>query len=153
VSNRKSRAPSRVIFASTVVLFLTFLTGGAESGPPSPIAGEWHSDVFVDPNLSGNQQRQFYFTFKQIGNRLFGDVLDVYPPEKPTGRPYGLLGKLDGNNIEFEFVTQWSSGPKKELFYGEVSGDKIDIVYTHENLRPVQIVAKRVAEAGSERKE
>jgi hypothetical protein len=153
VSNRKLRPLRSVIFASTVVLALTFLAGGAESAPPSPVAGEWHSDVFVDPNLAGNQQRQFYFTFKQMGNRLFGDVLDVYPPEKPTGTPYGLSGKVDGSNIEFEFETQWSSGPKKESFYGEVSGDKIDIVYTHENLRPVQIVAKRVAETGSEKKE
>jgi hypothetical protein len=125
------------------------LTDGAESGPPSPIAGEWHSDVFIDPNLSGNQQRQFYFTFKQLGNRLFGDVLDVYPPKKPTSPPYGLSGKVDGKNIEFEFETQWSSGPKKESFFGEISGDKIHVVYTHDNLRPVEFVASRVAGADS----
>jgi hypothetical protein len=119
--------------------------------PPASVAGRWQSDVFIDPNLSGEPQRQFYFTFKQMGDRLFGDVVDVYPPEKPTGRPYGLSGKVDGSNISFEFKTEWSlSGVHKELFYGKVLGEEIHFTYAPENLRSTEFVAKRTTSAASD---
>ena len=123
-----------------------------QSVSPSPvqIAGEWRSEVFINPNLTTQkQERQFYFIFKQAGTRLFGDVLYVYPPEKPTGMPQGLSGKIDGNTISFEVVVQLSSGPKKESFYGEAAGEEIHLVYQPENLRPSEFVARRATVAGS----
>jgi len=104
------------------------------------IAGEWHSDVFINPNLTvKKQERQFYFTFKQVGSRLFGDVLYVYPPREPTWLPYGLSGEINGNKISFEVVVQFSNGPEKESFYGEVIGREIHFVYQPENARPSEI--------------
>jgi len=98
-----------------------------QSTRPSPvqIAGEWHSEVFDNPNVD-NQKRQFYFMFKQTDTRLFGEVIFVYPSDNPTTRAkYGFSGKVDGDSISFEFVERLSKGILKMSFYGVVSDNEI----------------------------
>ena len=124
--------------------------------PTLNIAGKWQSDFFNDPNISEHPRRRFYFTFKQVGNRLFGEVLDEsYFWDPPTKTTYGLSGKVEGSNISFEFKTQWSvSGTHRELFYGEASGDKIKFTYApesaSESLLSAEFVARRTTSAASD---
>jgi len=135
-------------------------THSAPGGQPAPlpslnIAGKWESDFFNDPNLSEHPRRRFFFTFKQAGNRLFGEVLDEpHFWDPPITATYGLSGRIEGSNITFEFKTQWSvSGIHRELFYGEVSGDKIKFMYApeseSESLLSAEFVARRVTSATS----
>jgi hypothetical protein len=115
--------------------------------------------VFINPNLRKKQERQFKFNFKQIGNRVFGDALYLYPhensePEENSeqGAVYGLSGNIDGSYISFEVAIETSNGIEKELFYGEVSHDQIRFIYKPENLRPSEFIAKRATAASSDTK-
>jgi hypothetical protein len=129
------------------------LPPGKQAARPSDavqVAGEWLSEVFDNPNVD-NQKRQFDFTFKQNDSRLLGDVLFVYPPDKPTVRAkYGFSGKVDGNTISFDFIVQLSSGPIRMTFYGIVLPDKINFTWMPEdpsggfNYLPSEFVARRI---------
>jgi len=139
------------LFACILWPTLACAQNRAESVPPSPahIAGEWKSDVFINPNLRKKQERQFKFNFKQIGNRVFGDALYFYKensePQENSEQPavYGFSGNIDGSYISFEVAIEESNGFEKDLFYGEVSGDQIRFIFKPGNLRPSEFIARR----------
>ena len=116
------------------------------------ISGEWHSEVFNDPNLAPPAPQQYYFKFKSDGGRLFGTVRYVEPPGKPTGIVYPAEnGKIEGNKISFEYFGGWQhrdangdTTPEKESFVGAISKGKIHFIYQREHATPFEFSATKI---------
>jgi TIR domain len=122
------------------------------SASPDLISGDWHSEVFSDPD-----PQQYYFRLKAVGARLFGTVRLVEPPGHPTGIVYGVgNGKIDSDKISFEYIGGWKHQDEqgnvhevKESFFGLVSGDQIQFTYQREDSVPIQFTAKKVVGSAS----
>lgn len=116
------------------------------------ITGEWHSEVFTDPNLAQPTPQQYYFKFQSDGERLFGTVRYVEPPGQPSGLVYPAgNGRIEGNKISFEYVGGWThqdgngnATPEKELFVGTISKGKIHFIYQREGATPFEFSATKV---------
>ena len=109
------------------------------------ITGEWHSEVFSDPNEGHPNRHQYYFKFKSDGEHLFGTVRWVDPPGEPTGIIYPVgNGKIEGNKISFDYFGGWFHGgavgntTQKESFVGTISGNKIRFIYQREDALPIR---------------
>ena len=140
------------------------VTDGPKPIPPAPegqprtprsvdlISGEWHSEVFTDPEERPPNPQQYYFNFKAAGARLFGSVRVVEPPDRPTGIVYGIdNGTIVGNKISFEYFGSWwqndggsNQRRLKESFFGVVSSSRIDFTYQRESSAPIEFSAKRL---------
>jgi hypothetical protein len=115
------------------------------------ITGEWHSEVFSDPNEGHPNRHQYYFKFKSDGEHLFGTVRWVDPPGEPTGIIYPVgNGKIEGNKISFDYFGGWFHGGavgnttrEKESFVGTISGNKIRFIYQREDALPIDISATK----------
>ena len=116
------------------------------------ISGEWLSEVFTDPNDPQSRPQQYHFKFKAAGSRLFGNARLAEPPKNP-GAPHGIgKGRIDGNQISFEFFGGWTQSDGrggqrrlKESFFGIISKGAIDFTYQLEESTVIEFKAKKAA--------
>jgi hypothetical protein len=148
------RGPTSTLFCALlaiVVLTVSFLIYRQWNKVPD-ITGEWHSEVFADPNSNRPTPQQYYFKFKPDGERLFGTVRYVEPPGHPTGIVYPAgNGKIEGNKISFEYIGGWTHQDangnmtsEKESFVGTISKGKIQFTYQREGATPFQFSATKI---------
>lgn len=145
----------RVVLGSCGILAvaLAILFLNLRNRPPSneEISGEWHSEVFTDPNDPQSRPQQYLFTLKAVGDRLFGSVRLAEPPRSP-GAAHGFgNGRIDGNKLSFDFLGGWyqqdgRGGQRnlKESFVGVYSDAVINFTYQREESSLIEFKAKKV---------